>query len=188
MVGEQYIKMTSSHSLRLPDIILDSINHSVYYGDKANSFVSNDADLWQVDIVMNANTIMPGVIGNFPGDDEAKIRGIKYVVTGDCNSDEIEVKNLGTYDMKESLLSLYKDEISAVFKSKNYIIGNAVLKPQDICHSFVLMDMWGNKIQIYDPWNGSAAIYDIHDVFENGFMSEKGVGIIKWIQFINCNV
>lgn len=42
-------------------------------------------------IVMNANTVAPGHVGNYPGDDEAKVRGLKYVVTGDCDSSAINV-------------------------------------------------------------------------------------------------
>lgn len=189
MVGQQYKKNYLEYDFT-PDVEISWIQA----GDNTDSGIEIShkevylENLWQSAIVKNANTIMPGVIGNFPGDDEAKIRGIKYVVTGDCNSDMIEVQNLGAYDMKESLLSLYKDEISAAFKSKNYIIGNAVLKPRNICHSFVLMDMRENMIKTYDPWNESIVIYDICDVFENGFESEKGVGIIRWIQFIKGNV
>ena len=64
-------------------------------------------EIWQMAIVMNANTVAPGHVGNYPGDDEAKVRGLKYVVTGDCDSSAINVASLGTYDMPESLLELY---------------------------------------------------------------------------------
>lgn len=77
----------------------------------------------QDEIVKNANTTMPGIVDNFLGDDEAKIRGLKYVVTGNCNSDLIEVINVGTYDMPESLFELYGVEIEKIFDSGNYIIG-----------------------------------------------------------------
>ena len=64
-------------------------------------------EIWQTTIVMNANTVASGPIGNYPGDDEAKVRGLKYVVTGDCDSSAINVASFGTYDMPESLLELY---------------------------------------------------------------------------------
>ncbi len=161
IVGEQYKRMNSDYDSQL-------------YCTQRN-------------IVMNANTIMPRMIGNFPGDDEAKIRGIKYVVTGDCNSDKIKVRNLGKYDMKENLLNLYGEKIFKVLRSKNFIIGNAILLPNGICHSFVLMGMAGNMILIYDPWDGSIHMCDILEVFEKGFISARGIGVIKWIQFIDNN-
>ena len=142
-------------------------------------------DISQEEIVKNANTIMPGVVDNFSGDDEAKIRGLKYVVTGECDSDLIEVVNVGTYDMPESLLECYGEEIEKVFKSGNYIIGNAVLLPRGTCHSFVLMGMEENRIQVFDPWNASITTYKIDEVFEHGFVSVCGAGIIKWIQYIS---
>lgn len=142
-------------------------------------------DISQEKIVENANTTMPGIVDNFPGDDEAKIRGLKYVVTGNCNSDLIEVINVGTYDMPESLFELYGVEIEKVFDSGNYIIGNAVLFPRHICHSFVLMGTDEERIQVFDPWNASISMYKISDVFEYGFASACGVGVIKWMQYIN---
>ena len=145
----------------------------------------HDTDISQESVVQHANTIMPGVVGNFPGDDEAKIRGLKYVVTGACNSDLIEVVNLGTYDMAESLMELYRPEIESVFKTHNYIIGNAVLLPQGICHSFVLMGIEDNRIQIFDPWNAGITMYPLDEVFVHGFLSERGLGAIKWIQYIS---
>lgn len=36
-------------------------------------------------------------------------------------------------------------------------------------------------------WDGNTYFYDIHEVFETGFVSAKGIGIIKWIQFIDNN-
>lgn len=162
MVGNQYKKnMTSAHTSE--SIMVDT---------------SQEA------IVQNANTIMPGVLGDFPGDDEAKIRGLKYVVTGDCNSDLIKVANLGTYDMTESLFELYSKEIKSVLKNNNYIIGNAVLFPKGICHSFVLMGIEEDKIQVFDPWNASITMYKVDEVFVRGFISACGVGVVKWMQYI----
>lgn len=150
----------------------------------ANIFANIAVDTSQEAIVQNVNTIMPGVLGNFPGDDEAKIRGLKYVATGDCNSELIEVATLGIYDMPECLFDLYREEIEEVFKRKNYMIGNAVLFPHGICHSFVLMGMSDNIIKVYDPWNGSLNEYSSEEVFKSGFQSALGMGVIKWIQYI----
>lgn len=167
------------------EIVGNQYKKSELYSNK--HLASTLVEICQEEIVQNANTIIPGVVGNFPGDDEAKIRGLKYVVTGDCNSDLINVVNLGTYDMPESLLELYRREIELVLKSNNYIIGNAVLFPENVCHSFVLMGLTNNMIQVFDPWNGSANEYSLDEVFESGFISARGVGVIKWIQYIDGN-
>jgi len=176
MVGQQYKRINTGYTF-VPHEVNDILS------EKETDACAEK--MWQCAIVKNANTVMPGITGNFSGDDDAKIQGIKYVVTGNCNSEEINVVNLGTYDMPDSLWNLYGEAIKAVLNSKNYIIGNAVLYPEGICHSFVLMDMTENMIQIYDPWDGNTGMYDIHEVFETGFVSAKGTGIIKWMQFID---
>lgn len=163
MVGNQYKKNT-------PDI----------YSSQKFVVCAN-----QETIVQNANTIMPGFLGNFPGDDLAKVRGLKYVITGDCDSHLIEVANVGSYDMKESLFDFYREEMEEVFRCKNYIIGNAVLFPDGICHSFVLIGMDDDMVQVYDPWNGNVKEYRADEVFESGFQSILGKGVIKWVQHIS---
>lgn len=188
MVGEQYKSINPIYNFTLDCNKYIEWQNCLCNGSRFDIDVTKEIDAWQAVIVMNANTIMPGMIGNFPGDDEAKIKGIKYVVTGDCNSEKIDVMNLGTYDMQESLLDQYGEEIKTVFRSKNYIIGNAVLGPWNVCHSFVLMDISDNMVKVYDPWNGTIDMYNIQDVFERGFISAKGIGVIKWIQFINCGI
>lgn len=188
MVGEQYKTMNPIYNFTLGYNKDIEWQNCLCNGSSFDIDVAKEIDVWQAAIVMNANTIMPGTIGNFPGDDEAKIRGIKYVVTGECNSKKIDVMNLGTYDMQENLLDQYGEEIKTVFRNKNYIIGNAVLSPWNVCHSFVLMDISDNMVKVYDPWNGTIDMYNIQDVFERGFISAKGIGVIKWIQFINCGI
>ena len=39
-----------------------------------------------------------GLEGNFPGNDQMKMRGLKYVVLGDCESNLIQTITLGTYE------------------------------------------------------------------------------------------
>ena len=62
-----------------------------------------------------------------------------------------------------------------MFQKGDYMIGNAVLYPRGICHSFVL---------IYDPWDGSYDLYPAGDVFDSGISTALGSGTIKWIQYI----
>ena len=142
-------------------------------------------DSWQRAIVMNANTECPGFDGNFSGDDIAKERGLKYVVTGQCDSNLIQIANLGSFDSRESLLAHYQDQLYAVFQKGDYMIGNSILYPRGISHSFVLLN-WteNNKVLIYDPWNGSYAFYPAEDVFYSGISVALGNGIIKWVQYI----
>lgn len=139
----------------------------------------------QRSIVKNANTICPDCDGNWPGDDEAKERGIKYVVTGKCDSDLIQIASLGFYDSKDSLLDYYEKKIYDIFSCNGYIIGNAILYPREICHSFVLLD-WTkeDKILVFDSWNGLFSFLPVEGVFRKGISSTLGNGVIKWIQYI----
>ena len=142
-------------------------------------------DSWQRAIVMKANTECPGFDGNYSGDDVAKERGLKYVVTGQCDSHLIQIANLGFYDSEESLLAHHQERLLAVFQKGDYMIGNAILYPRGICHSFVLLN-WtvDNKVLIYDPWNGSYTFRLAEDVFYSGIPTALGNGIIKWVQYI----
>lgn len=142
-------------------------------------------DKMQCSIVKNANTVCPDCDGNWPGDDEAKERGIKYVVTGNCDSDLIQTVSLGFYDSEDSLLDHYVEQIRNVFLRNDYIIGNAILYPQKICHSFVLLDWTGeDEILMYDSWDGVFAFLPVEDVFCNRIVSALGSGVIKWVQYI----
>lgn len=142
-------------------------------------------DAWQRAIVMNANSTKIGADGNFSGDDAAKLRGLKYVVTGECNSRSIETVNVGVFDSEKSLLHDYYEYIIPAFEAKHYLIGNAVLYPRKICHSFILL-AWlpEDKIIIYDPWDGEINAYPVEKVFYQGFPSALGSGVIKWVQYI----
>lgn len=142
-------------------------------------------DFWQQAIVLNANTECPGDDGNWPGDDEAKERGIKFVVTGQCESTLIQTATIGEFDSVESLPCRYLEQIRSVFQRNGYMIGNSILYPKRICHSFVLMDWTADdKILLYDPWNGAFGFYPSEDVFYRGISSPLGTGIIKWAQYI----
>ena len=142
-------------------------------------------DTWQRLIVMNANSEYPGLDGNWPGDDEAKERGIKYVITGQCDSHLINVVSIGNFDSDKSILHNYYRQIRSVFAQNNYLIGNAVLYPDRVCHSFVLLDWTAeDKILLYDPWDGYFEFHAVADVFCNGISVPLGTGIIKWAQYV----
>lgn len=146
------------------------------------------ADPWQRAIVMNANTEHPGADGNHFGDDAAKEQGLKYVVTGQCDSSLIQAVSLGFFDSRENLLIHHQEQIQEVFQRGDYMIGNAVLYSRGICHSFVLLN-WtkSDKVLIYDPWNGFFEFYSAKDVFDSGISTALGTGIIKWVQYLILN-
>lgn len=141
-------------------------------------------DLWQREIVRNA--MMPDCAdpGNLSGDDEAKERGIRFAATGDCDSTRIQVISAGTYDSGESLLVTHREQIWRTLRAGNYIIGNAVINTGTLYHSFVLADWRETGILLYDPWDGSSAFHRAENIFEGGFTSALGTGIVKWIQYI----
>lgn len=142
-------------------------------------------DAWQHAVAAHADDLHGGREGNFPGDDEMKIRGLRYVVTGDCESPLVQAVTLGNYDSADSLLDSHGMEIERVFKKKEYLIGNAILYPRGLCHSFVLLE-WkeDGSIVLFDPWDGSTGRYGAEEVFYTGFLSAGGSGIVKWIQYI----
>lgn len=72
-----------------------------------------------------------------------------------------------------------------MFEKNGFLIGNAVLYPGGICHSFAVLDRGpvGEPV-IYDPWDGSVGIHTAEEVFYTGFLSARGKGILKWVQYI----
>lgn len=61
-------------------------------------YKKNFADAWQSAIARNADFLHGGLEGKFPGNDQMKMRGLKYVVLGDCESNLIQTITLGTYE------------------------------------------------------------------------------------------
>lgn len=178
-VVEGAARLDDINGLRLAE--LEGIRTDVV-SQKAGAFL---LDTWQRLIVMNANSEHPGLDGNWPGDDEAKERGIRYVITGQCDSHLVNVASIGNFDSDKSILHNYYRQIRSVFAQNNYLIGNAVLYPKRVCHSFVLLDWTAeDKILLYDPWDGRFGFYTAADVFCNGISVPLGTGIIKWVQYV----
>jgi len=187
MVGEQF-KWNNFKTINkkfcentVPTYNMDGLRKEVAEWDGKNFWI----DSVQRAIVMKAYADDIYCDANVAGDDFAKERGIKYIVTGDCYSESIQVVTIGEFDAQDSLLCRYEEQMRAVFKRDGYMIGNAILFPKGICHSFVLLD-WteDNNILLYDPWDGSFDFYPVEAVFVNGFVSALGMGIVKWIQYI----
>lgn len=178
-VAESVVRLDDSNGLRLAEL----------EGIRTNIVRQSDGafllDPWQRLIVMNANSEYPGLDGNWPGDDEAKERGIKYVITGQCDSHLVHAVSIGNFDSDKSILHKYYRQIRSAFAQDNYLIGNAVLYPDGVCHSFVLLDWTAeDKILLYDPWDGHFDFYTAADVFCNGIAVPLGTGIVKWVQCV----
>lgn len=158
---------------------LDGINWELQRGNEIK------VDAWQRAIVMNANTTKyQGYDGDVDGDDEAKIRGIKYYLTGDIYSNKVKIETIGYYDDEVSVFDTYKSIIMASFQREEYVIGNAVLHGGREYHSFVIMCIQGKKVMMYDPANGEILYHNVREIFYDGFKNHLGTGIIRWIQRI----
>ena len=62
--------------------------------DAGEQYKKNFADAWQSAIARNADFLHGGLEGDFPGNDQMKMRGLKYVVLGDCESNLIQTITL----------------------------------------------------------------------------------------------
>lgn len=97
----------------------------------------------------------------------------------------VQAVTLGNYDSADSLLDSHGREIERVFKKKEYLIGNAVLYPRGLCHSFVLLERKEDgSIVLFDSWDGNTGRYGAEEVFYTGFLSAGESGIVKWVQYI----
>lgn len=115
--------------------------------------------------------------------DTGKECALKYVVSGDCYSKNVEVVTLGKFNDRKSIIELYTNDITYAFTKGRYFIGNYIPIGKSSAHSVVLIPT-NDGIKLYDPWNGLVGYYSLTDIFERGFYASRGFGIIKWIQFI----
>lgn len=142
-------------------------------------------DPWQRAIVMNANTqYYQGYEGNVAESDEGKINALKYVVTGDINSFLIQVNSIGLYSDPLSLMVSNCDNLAYVSKKGLYFIGNYIIKETECAHSVAIMPNVRSNAVIFDPWDGFCKEFSYRQLFETGFYTNLGHGVIKWIQYI----
>ena len=196
MVGEQYKKLHAGYGF---SIIGDrSAGHGyVTEYEYENGVVTDDpeginwslqrpgkirVDAWQRAIVMNANTgKYTGYDGDVDGDDEAKIRGIRYYLTGDIYSDRIGIETLGGYDAAVPLWDQYRRKLLESAGRQEYLIGNAVISERKEYHAFVILCITGEKVMLYNTADGEVLYCTAEDSFIRGFESGSGKGIIKWV-------
>lgn len=139
-------------------------------------------DVWQNSIVANLTGFNEG--GNVKGDDEEKERGIKYVIAGSSEEKGILVSVRGGYKDTVSVFERYDTQIKLILSSQQYILANTVLDTGKF-HTVVILDIRNDAVNIYDPWDGAVISSTIADVFYRGFKTCLGVGIVKWIQYID---
>ncbi|MDE6388735.1 MAG: hypothetical protein K2L82_13135 [Lachnospiraceae bacterium] len=199
MVGEQYKRLHTGYDFNIIGNSSDRYGNVTAY-EYENGVVTDNldeinwklqwtyeirVDAWQRAIVMNANTAKyPGYDGDVGGDDEAKVRGIKYYLTGDIYSDRIKVETLGLYDEPVSLLDRYRKQLMDSVSRHEYIIGNAMLHEKKECHSFVILYIEGEKVMLYNTSDGEILYCRAKEAFDCGFKSGLGTGTIKWVQRI----
>lgn len=39
-------------------------------------------------------------------------------------------------------------------------------------------------LKLFDPWDGFADEFTVEQIFQSGFLSNSGPGIVKWIQYV----
>ena len=199
MAGEQYKKQHAGYGF---SIIGDrSAGHGyVTEYEYENGVVTDDpeginwslqrpgkirVDAWQRAIVMNANTgKYTGYDGDVDGDDEAKIRGIRYYLTGNIYSDSMDIETLGSCDAAVSLWDKYRDRLLESAGRQEYLIGNAVMHGGRAYHTFVILCITGEKVMLYDTADGGVSYCTADETFRRGFESGSGRGIVKWVQRI----
>lgn len=84
IIGENGIGLVSQQEYETGVLTqnLDGLRKEFVTGERGLYFI----DAWQRAIVMNANRVQQGTDGNFSGDDAAKLCGLRYAVTGKCQS------------------------------------------------------------------------------------------------------
>jgi len=139
-------------------------------------------DGWQFDIVEAAKTPSLNPAGNMPEGDEGKERALKYVITGDPGSKAIEVKTLGQFGSADTLYQACAPRLFTILGRAGCVIGN-YQKINGNYHSVVLIRT-SDGIRLYDPWDGFYGNFSVEQVFQSGFLSNSGPGIIRWIQYV----
>ena len=51
-------------------------------------------------------------------------------------------------------------------------------------HSIILRPTADSTLELYDPWDGFTEQYSKEQVFQSGFLTNQGAGIVQWIQYV----
>lgn len=142
---------------------------------------NDTADGYQCKIMQAASG--EGLDGNYAGDDECKCRALQYVVTGTADATNITVSTLGHID--DDFLAKNKDIVNNLENNNIAFIGNyRYIHQPDLIHSVVCIPFKDRGIYLYDPWDGFSTFYTSSQLFKTGFLTNRGAGVITWIQYI----
>lgn len=94
-----------------------------------------------------------------------------------------EVIVAGSYYDKRSLLISSPLQIAQAIDFGNAFIGN-YQKRNGAFHSIVLRPIGGSKLELYDPWDGFTGQFSKAQIFQSGFLTNQGAGVIQWVQYV----
>lgn len=141
-------------------------------------------DAWQYKIVENAKNHEKNPFGNLPEYDVAKVRALRYVVTGDANNNTFPIQEFGFY---KDILPLYKQECFEEIE-RNLDIGFAsignYINIDRTAHSVVIFPKANKAVTLYNPQDGTSYTCSYRQAFETGFLTTKGQAVIQWVQYI----
>ncbi len=138
----------------------------------------------QLEIVGNAKSFRENPNGCLPEGDEAKARALRYIITGDVYKPLPKIIVAGSYYDRHSLLTSSPLQIAEAIVLGNAFIGN-YQKSNGTFHSVVLRPITDSKLELYDPWDGFIEQFSKMQLFQSGFLTNQGAGVIQWIQYIH---
>lgn len=148
---------------------------------RAQGYVTVDAI--QLNIVEHASDPKTNPDGELPEGDAAKERALRYVISGSVDASAPVVILAGHYQSKNDLLSYLPDYVEEAIFLGNSFIGN-YRRADGTYHSVVLSPTSGDRLNLYDPWDGFREEFSTQQIFRSGFLNNQGLGVIQWIQYI----
>ncbi|MCM1237615.1 MAG: hypothetical protein NC489_46725 [Ruminococcus flavefaciens] len=137
----------------------------------------------QFEVVEHTKGSQENPNGYLPEGDDAKARALRYIITGDVYKPFPEIIVAGFYHDKRSLLVSSPSQIAEVMDLGNAFIGN-FQKRNGLFHSIVLRPVADSKLELYDPWDGFTEQYSKEQVFQSGFLTNQGAGVVQWVQYV----
>lgn len=137
----------------------------------------------QFEVVEHTKDPEQNPTGYLPEGDEAKARALRYIITGDANKSFPEIIVAGLYHDKRSLLISSPSQIAEAIDLGNAFIGN-YQKRTGSFHSIILRPTADSTLELYDPWDGFTERYSKEQVFQSGFLTNQGAGVVQWVQYV----
>lgn len=140
-------------------------------------------DAAQLDIVEHATDSVRNPDGNLPEDDDAKARALRYIITGDPYGASPEIVLVGHYRADRDLLSSSLPLIDEAMELDTPFIGN-YQRVDGSFHSIALSPVSTGQLELYDPWDGFRERFSKAQIFQSGFLTNQGMGVVRWFQYI----